>query len=114
MEEELKAQLKREKYNAYYRKRNQAIREGNWEEMKKRANLDGMSEEEKKKYKYNLKVERRKQYTIEVERGKAAIFDERLKQYGDKASQIFREALDQYLDTHPDVNKLKKKMEGDK
>ena len=45
---------------------------------------------------------------------KAAIFDERLKQYGDKASQIFREALDQYLDTHPDVSKFKKKMEGDK
>lgn len=114
MEEVLKEQLRKEKIKAYHKNRWKAIKDGTWEEKKTRNNLEGMTDEEKRIHNYNLKVERRKQYTIEVEKGKAALFDERLKQYGDKASKIFRAALDQYLDTHPDIDILKRKAKESK
>lgn len=90
-----------EKSREYQRKRNKLIKEGVWDEHKLRQNLEDLSDEEKRIRAYSLRKERRKQYTIEIDKDKAAIFDERLKQYGDKAAEIFRIALDKYLSSHP-------------
>lgn len=91
-----------QKYKKYYDDRQKQIAKGTWKRKTRDYASLNLSEEELKKIKYEDRHKAKKQYVAEIDVDIARIFEERVKQYGDKKAEILRQAINDYIASHPD------------